>query len=68
MKKKSKANILLVEDDKNLAFVLTDYLSMSGYGVNVSELIKTCGWKSNIKTKEPGDDPMSWVAGIVLLG
>lgn len=42
--------------------------SMSGYGVNVSELIKTCGWKSNIKTKEPGDDPMSWVAGIVLLG
>lgn len=42
--------------------------SMSGYGVNVSELIKTCGWKSNIKTKDPGDDPMSWVAGIVLLG
>ncbi|MFT5728100.1 MAG: putative metal-binding protein [Desulforhopalus sp.] len=42
--------------------------SMSGYGVNVSELIKTCGWKSNIKTKEPDDEPMSWVAGIVLLG
>lgn len=42
--------------------------SMSGYGVNVSELIKTCGWKSNIKAKEPGDDPKSWVAGIVLLG
>ncbi len=42
--------------------------SMSGYGVNVSELIKTCGWKSNITTKEPSDDPMSWVAGIVLLG
>lgn len=42
--------------------------SMSGYGVNVSDLIKTCGWKSNITTKEPGDDPMSWVAGIVLVG
>lgn len=42
--------------------------SMSGYGVNVSGLIKTCGWKSNIKMKEPGDESMSWVAGIVLLG
>ncbi|MFC2112471.1 response regulator transcription factor [Bacteroidota bacterium] len=37
MKKKSKANILLVEDDKNLAFVLTDYLTMSGYGVQHAE-------------------------------
>ena len=37
MKKKSKANILLVEDDKNLAYVLTDYLSMSGYGVQHAE-------------------------------
>ncbi len=37
MKKKAKANILLVEDDKNLAFVLTDYLSMSGYGVQHAE-------------------------------
>ena len=42
--------------------------SMSGYGVNVSELIKICGWKSNIQTENPGDDSMSWVAGIVLLG
>ena len=37
MKKKSKANILLVEDDNNLAFVLTDYLSMSGYNVQHAE-------------------------------
>lgn len=37
MKKKSKANILLVEDDKNLAFVLNDYLSMSGYNVQHAE-------------------------------
>ena len=42
--------------------------SMSGYGVNVSDLIKTCGWESNIKTKESGDDALSWVAGIILLG
>ena len=37
MKKKSKANILLVEDDKNLSFVLTDYLTMSGYNVEHAE-------------------------------
>jgi len=37
MKKKSKANILLVEDDKNLGFVLTDFLSMSGYSVQLAE-------------------------------
>lgn len=37
MKKKSKATILLVEDDNNLAFVLTDYLSMTGYKVEHAE-------------------------------
>ncbi|MFT5698995.1 MAG: putative metal-binding protein [Desulforhopalus sp.] len=42
--------------------------SMSGFGVNVSKLLKSCGWESNIKAKESGDDPLSWVAGIVLLG
>ena len=33
MKKKSKASSLLVEDDKNLGLVLTDFLGMSGYNV-----------------------------------
>ena len=42
--------------------------SMSGYGVNVSDLLTTCGWEPNIKTKGPDDEPLSWVAGIVLLG
>lgn len=42
--------------------------SMSGFGVNVSDLLKTCGWKANVKAKHPGDDPLTWVAGIVLLG
>jgi two-component system OmpR family response regulator len=37
MKKKSKANILLVEDDRNLAFVLTDFLTMSHYHVEHAE-------------------------------
>ena len=42
--------------------------SMSGFGVNVSHLVRTCGWESNITVKEPDDDRVSWVAGIVLLG
>lgn len=44
--------------------------SMSGFGINVSELMKTCGWPSDIKTA-PGEaarDPLSWVAGLVLVG
>lgn len=42
--------------------------SMSGYGVNVSELLKTCGWESNLTVKEQDEESKSWVAGIVLLG
>jgi len=42
--------------------------SMSGYGVNVSGLLKECGLKSNIKVEKQGDESKSWVAGIVLLG
>jgi DNA-binding response OmpR family regulator len=34
---KSKANILLVEDDKNLGFVIKDFLSESGYSVQLAE-------------------------------
>jgi len=37
MKRKLKGNILLVEDDKNLGFVLTDFLGMSGYHVEHAE-------------------------------
>jgi predicted metal-binding protein len=44
--------------------------SMSGFGIYVSELMKTCGWPADIKTSqaEAAKDPMSWVAGLVLLG
>ncbi len=37
MKRKIKATILLVEDDKNLGIVLTDFLKMSGYQVELAE-------------------------------
>jgi len=34
---KTKASILLVEDDKNLGYVLKDFLNMSGYKVDLYE-------------------------------
>jgi len=33
----NKANILLVEDDKNLGFILKDYLELLGYSVSLRE-------------------------------
>lgn len=44
--------------------------SMSGFGINVGELMKTCGWPSEIKvqTDDKNEDAMSWIAGLVLLG
>ena len=44
--------------------------SMSGFGINVSELMKVCGWPADINTREPrsGADSMSWVAGLVMVG
>ena len=35
--KKHKADILLVEDDQNLGFILQDYLQMEGYRVNLQK-------------------------------
>lgn len=35
--KKYKADILLVEDDQNLGFILQDYLQMEGYRVNLQK-------------------------------
>ena len=35
--KKHKADILLVEDDKNLGYILQDYLHMEGYRVNLQK-------------------------------
>ncbi len=35
--KKHKADILLVEDDQNLGFILKDYLEMEGYQVDLQK-------------------------------
>lgn len=44
--------------------------SMSGFGVNVSELMKQCGWSSDLAGSVPSPDAqsMSWIAGLVLVG
>ena len=44
--------------------------SMSGFGINVSELMKTCGWPSdiNVHNSQTDTDSMSWLAGMILIG
>lgn len=44
--------------------------SMSGYGINVSKLMEAAGWplKINNRQDETGDEPMSWVAGLIIIG
>jgi len=44
--------------------------SMSGYGVDVFQLMKTCGWPTNLKTNQRGSslDSLSWVAGLIMIG
>ena len=43
--------------------------SMSGFGINVSELMKTCGWPAEFTTHAAEADAgsMSWMAGLILL-
>jgi len=44
--------------------------SLSGFGINVSKLMKVCGWSADINTREAesGADSMSWVAGLIMVG
>jgi predicted metal-binding protein len=42
--------------------------SMSGFGVNVSSLMRLAGWDGRaLSESEAGGEAMSWVAGLVLL-
>jgi len=44
--------------------------SMSGYGINVSKLMTSAGWpsKTNMQQDKTGDESMSWVAGLIIIG
>jgi predicted metal-binding protein len=41
--------------------------SMSGYGVNVGELMKSAGWSNKLFTPDDVGQQLAWVAGLVLL-
>ncbi len=44
--------------------------SMSGYGIDVFQLIKSCGWETNLNKQYqiPAEDQLSWVAGLIMIG
>jgi len=44
--------------------------SMSGYGIDVFELIESCGWETNLNQEDglPAPDQLSWVAGLIMIG
>jgi predicted metal-binding protein len=44
--------------------------SMSGFGINVPDLMKKCAWSADFSDKEASltEKSMSWLAGLVLIG
>lgn len=41
--------------------------SMSGFGIDVGQLMATCGWPAELTPSDSDGGSMSWVAGLVLL-
>lgn len=70
--------MIFCEDEPNCAKIATGECrhpeesrpSLSGFGVNVSKLMKSCGWDTKIEMVQSASDDgkMSWVAGLVLFG
>ncbi|NQS91164.1 MAG: DUF2284 domain-containing protein [Chloroflexi bacterium] len=44
--------------------------SLSGYGVDVFQLMKTCGWATNLNENhpQPVERQLSWIAGLIMIG
>lgn len=44
--------------------------SMSGYGIDVFQMLKSCGWETNLNQEDglPIADQISWVAGLIMIG
>ena len=44
--------------------------SMSGYGIDVFQLVESCGWETNLNQEDglPVSDQLSWVAGLIMIG
>jgi len=63
--------------DHEKCCVLTDYKpcrhievarpSMSGFGIDVIQLMKSSGWSANKAKDTNGEDEISWVAGLILI-
>lgn len=60
----------VIEDDKVCRHAEVARPSMSGFGIDVSHLMKTSGWPAPVADKDtlPETDEMSWVVGLILLG
>lgn len=59
----------VVEEDKPCRHIESARPSMSGFGIDVSLLMEASGWSAPIADKSslPGNDEMSWVAGLIML-
>jgi len=44
--------------------------SMSGFGIDVFQLVESCDWETNLNQEEelPVADQKSWVAGLIMIG
>jgi len=44
--------------------------SMSGYGIDVFQLVESCDWETNLNQEDelPVADQLSWVAGLIMIG
>jgi len=44
--------------------------SMSGYGIDVFQLVESCDWETNLNQEDelPVTDQLSWVAGLIMIG
>lgn len=44
--------------------------SMSGYGIDVFQLVESCDWETNLnqEVELPVADQLSWVAGLIMIG
>jgi len=63
-------NCNALSDDGECRHPETARPSMSGYGINVSKLMTAAGWPSQMDagSPAPGEESMSWVAGLIVIG
>ena len=65
-----RTNCRVIAEDGECRYPQYARPSMSGFGINVSELMKVCGWPDEFIAHgaETDADAMSWVAGLILIG